>query len=192
MTKLPHKKIETERLILQPYMVQNYRAVFQLIQKNKPRLIHSFPNMLSATETEAATKDFVQQKIFDWNKNKSFAYHLLLKENHQLVGHFNIKDIDWKNKECELAYFIDVDFEKKGYVSEAIHKILRLAFLFLEMQHVTARVVTSNLASQRVLQKNGMQYEGTFYNAYTTYDLQLVDTYRYGISKDDFLKTATT
>src|SRR6218665_1137035 len=103
MIKLLKKNIETERLVLQPYQVKYYKDVFALIHKNKTRLTHSFPNMLKATETQDATQDYVQQKIFDWNKNKAFAYMIFHKETQQLIGHFNLKDIDWKKNECELA-----------------------------------------------------------------------------------------
>ena len=107
MIKLPQKNIETNRFILTPYQVKLYKEIFALIQKNKTRLVHSFPNMLKATETEMATKDYAQQKIFDWNKNKAFAFMVFLKAENTLIGHFNWKDIDWKKNECELAYFID-------------------------------------------------------------------------------------
>ena len=66
--KIPRKDITTDRLLLKPYDIKFFLEVFQLIQKNKLRLVHSFPNLLRATETLENTKDFVQHKIFDWNK----------------------------------------------------------------------------------------------------------------------------
>ncbi|HNK74643.1 MAG TPA: GNAT family protein [Chitinophagales bacterium] len=188
MTKLPKKIIETERLLLQPYHINLYKEVYVLIQKNKARLTHSFPNMLKATQTMENTKDYVQQKSFDWNNNKAFAYLLIDKNSQALIGHFNIKDIDWKKKEAELAYFIDIDYEKKGLITEAMQLIIRLCFTYLPFEHIFARIVIDNLSSQKVVEKSGLKYEGAFYNAYTTYDNMTVDTYRYGISKNDYIK----
>lgn len=186
MIKLHKKNIETARLMLQPYHIKYYSAVFSLISKNKPRLTHSFPNLLKATETADATKDYVQQKMFDWNKNKAFAFMIFYKETQQLIGHFNLKDIDWKAHQCELAYFIDEDFEKSGLISEALNSLLQVCFHEIKLNRVIARIVTTNVPSQKVAEKSGLKYEGAFYKDYTTYDNKIVDTYRYGISKEEF------
>ena len=185
MTKLHKRTIETERLLLQPYVMKFAEPVFHLIQKNKPRLIHSFPKLLSATETAEDTRDFVQQKIFDWNKNKAFGFMLFGKNSHELIGHLNIKDLEWKTRKCELAYFIDEDVARQGLMEEAIRQMLKVCFDELHLEHVMARIVTSNTASIKLVEKCGLKYEGTFYKDYMTYDQQVVDTYRYGISRED-------
>lgn len=184
--KLQRKEIPTERLLLKPYDIKFYQDIFQLIQKNKNRLVHSFPNLLRATETLENTKDFVQHKIFDWNKDKAYAFMVVDKNTNQLIGHINIKDIDWKKNQTELSYFIDEDFERKGLTTEAIQKIIRLCFIVLQFDRVFVRIVTSNIASQKTIENAGLKYEGAFYQDYTTYDNQIVDTYCYGISKEEF------
>lgn len=188
MIKLHRRIIETGRLYLQPYALKYTESLFHLIQKNKSGLIHSFPKLLRATETPEMTKDFVQQKIFDWNKNKAYALLLFNKENHQLIGHLNIKDTDWKLLQCELAYFIDNDFKKQGLITEALNCSLKICFDELKFKHVFARIVTTNIASVKVAEKAGLKYEGAFYKDYTTYDNKIVDTYRYGILKEDFAR----
>ncbi len=184
--KIPRKDITTDRLLLKPYDIKFFLEVFQLIQKNKLRLVHSFPNLLRATETLENTKDFVQHKIFDWNKDRAYGFMILDKNTNQLIGHINIKDIDWKKNQTELSYFIDVDMERKGLMTEAIQKIIRLCFIVIQFERVFVRIVTTNIASQKTIEKAGLKYEGAFYQDYTTYDNQIVDTYCYGISKEEF------
>ena len=77
MIKFQRSILETERLFLKPYDIKLYNDVYHLIQKNKLRLVYSFPLLLRATETEIATKDYVQQKIFDWNNNKAYGLSLI-------------------------------------------------------------------------------------------------------------------
>lgn len=186
MHRLQKRTIETNRLLLQPYALKYYKDVYHLIHKNKPRLTHSFPNLLAATETLESTKNFVQQKIFDWNRNRAFGFMIFLKEGNQLIGHFNLKDFDWKTRKCELAYFIDEDFFQQGLTTEALRQLLAVCFDEMQLARVMARIVTTNIASQKLLEKAGLKYEGAFYKDYTTYDKKVVDTYRYGISKEDF------
>ncbi|MFN8295968.1 MAG: GNAT family protein [Chitinophagales bacterium] len=188
MIKFQRKNIETKRLLLQPYSLKYFKEVYYLIQKNKIRLVHSFPNLLKATETLENTKEYVQQKIFDWNRNKAYGFHIFDKTSYQLIGHFNLKDIDWKAGQCELAYFIDEDFAKNGLITEAMNELLKQCFTEIRFKRVVARIVTTNIASQKVAEKSGLKYEGAFYNDYTTYDNLIVDTYRYGISVEDFEK----
>lgn len=188
MSKLHKRTIETGQLLLQPYTLKYADALFRLIQENKLRLLHSFPKLLSATETPEATRDYVQQKIFDWNRNRAFGFLVLRKEDGALIGHFNIKDLDWKARQGELAYFIDASMEGKGLMSEAIQCMLKLCFEELQLERVVARIVTSNASSIKLAERAGLRYEGTFYRDYTTYDRQIVDTYRYGISREEFLK----
>ena len=186
MIKFQRSILETERLFLKQYDIKLYNDVYHLIQKNKLRLVHSFPLLLRATETEIATKDYVQQKIFDWNNNKAYGFMLFDKPTQQLIGHFNLKDIDWKKNQCELAYFIDANFENQGLVTEAMINLLRIGFEKINFNRIFARIVTTNIASQKVVEKAGLKYEGAFYQDYTTYDNQIVDTYCYGISKEEF------
>jgi RimJ/RimL family protein N-acetyltransferase len=189
MLKLQRKNMETERLILQPYAMHHHHEVFRLIGNNRPDLVHSFPKLLAATETLHATRDYVQHKIFDWNKNKSFCCHIFLKETGTLIGHFNIKDIRWKQPQCELSYFIDRCYQRQGLAGEALRRVLQVCFSQLHMRHVSVRIVPANTASRRLAERSGLQYEGTFYNDYRTYDRQTVDTYRYGITQEDFKRS---
>lgn len=188
MIKLNKKNLETDRLILLPYNIIYFEEVFRLISSNKPRLIQSFPKLLKANETLSNSKDYVQQKIFDWNNNKAFAFMISDKGNQNLIGHFNIKDIDWKKKQAELSYFIDGKMEKRGLTTEALQKILSICFLTLKMKNVFSRIVSTNVASQKVAEKSGLKYEGTYYQDYITYDNKVVDTYKYGISEEDFFR----
>jgi len=188
MIKFQRRNIETERMLLMPYNTKHYKEIFLLIQKNKTRLIHSFPNLLKATETIENTKDYVQQKMFDWNNNRAYGFMMTDKTNHQIIGHFNLKDIDWKARQCELAYFIDEDMEGKGLTTEALNALLQRCFLEIGFNRVFARIVTTNIPSQKVVEKSGLKYEGAFFQDYTTYDNKVVDTYRYGISKEEFEK----
>jgi RimJ/RimL family protein N-acetyltransferase len=69
-----------------------------------------------------------------------------------------------------------------------MNELLKKCFIEIRFKRVVARIVTTNIASQKVVEKSGLKYEGAFYNDYTTYDNLTVDTYRYGISVEDFEK----
>jgi ribosomal-protein-alanine N-acetyltransferase len=186
MNKPPNRPIETERLLLQPYALNYSASFFELIQDNRAILAESFPLLLSSTATIPDTKDFIQQRIFDWNKNKAFGFFFFLKEKEPLIGYLNIKDIDWKTAKGEIAYFIDRDYYQQGLATEALRELLHICFEELELSHVQARVSTINIPSIKLLEKVGLQYEGTFHKDFITYHKEAIDTYRYGISKESY------
>jgi ribosomal-protein-alanine N-acetyltransferase len=186
--KFQRRTLETGSLFLLPYDIKFYIEVFDLIQKNKERLQDDFHRLLRSTETLTTTKDYVQNKMFDWNKNKSQTFHVFEKKSNLLIGHFNIKDIDWKKKQAELSYFIDVTYEKKGLMSEALLDIEKYCFKDLQLQHIIVRILSSNIPSVKLVEKCGFKYEGAFFKETSFHNNQISDTHQYGISKDDFDK----
>ncbi len=189
MIKFPRRIIETERIQLYPYTLKYYEPVYRLVQNNKARLIDSFPNLLRSTETEMDTREFVRRKINDWNKNKTYALMIVYRPNQELIGHFNLKDIDWKAGVGEIAYFIDVGFEGQGLATEAIRCMLTVCFEEIGLNHVFARIVSDNIASRKAAEKSGLKYEGTFLKSQIMLDNTMVETHRYGLSREDYFRS---
>ena len=149
-------------------------------------LVSSFPQMLAATRNREETKEYVQAKIRMWNKNEGLAF--LIYRGNELAGHFNLKDIDWKIPKAEIAYWIDASLRRQGWMTDVIRKMLQFGFESIKMERIIAKIVTTNIASERVLQKAGLKYEGTFHKDYRTYDNRIVDTHVYALTKEDYLR----
>ena len=60
-----------------------------------------------------------------------------------------------------MGYWIGKPYWNHGYCTEAAQTLLRYAFDVLHLNRVQARHMTKNPTSGRVMQKAGMQYEGT-------------------------------
>jgi ribosomal-protein-alanine N-acetyltransferase len=182
--KIERRQIVVDQLVLKPYHPGVEDDLFALIRENLSDLTPGFPQMLAATRTKEETKEYVQAKIRQWNKNQALAFLICREE--ELVGHFNLKDIDWKVLKLELAYWIDASLRGNGLMTDVIRKMVLFGFEGLGMERIFARVVTSNIASERVLQKAGLKYEGTFIKDYRTFDNRIVDTHVYALTKQDF------
>lgn len=61
---------------------------------------------------------------------------------------------------ADLSYQIDKEYWNKGYMTEAVSAVLRFAWDRLELHRVQATVHPENIASLRVLTKNGFRQEG--------------------------------
>ena len=57
------------------------------------------------------------------------------------------------------------EYTNKGIATEAVKQICTIAFKVLSLEHITANVFQPNIASMRVLLKNGFKYKGAIPNA---------------------------
>ena len=60
----------------------------------------------------------------------------------------------------DLGYLVDAGHCGRGYATEAVHQLLRIAFGELRLHRVQAAVMPSNTASLHVLARTGFREEG--------------------------------
>jgi RimJ/RimL family protein N-acetyltransferase len=83
--------------------------------------------------------------------------------NGEAVGGIGIHpQLDIQRKNAELGYWLGEPFWGKGIMSEAIQQIVAFAFNTYDIDRIFARPFGSNLASQRILEKNHFQLEARF------------------------------
>ncbi len=82
------------------------------------------------------------------------------------------------------GYALNRRFWGQGYMTEAARAIFAYEFTVLGTRRIFAECETPNTASERVMQKSGMIYEGTFYNA--DFEGNWAMRHRYAISKQDW------
>jgi RimJ/RimL family protein N-acetyltransferase len=61
----------------------------------------------------------------------------------------------------ELGYWLGEPFWGQGLMGEACHAVVAYSFAHHSPQRIQARVIAGNMASVRVLEKIGFDYEGT-------------------------------
>jgi len=82
--------------------------------------------------------------------------------NGEIVGCISVEK---KDDDAEIGYMILNDYSNKGIGTEAVKQICPIAFKVLSLEQITANVFHPNIASIRVLQKNGFKYKGAIPNA---------------------------
>jgi ribosomal-protein-alanine N-acetyltransferase len=186
LKKYPEKSIIVIQhdLYICPYQKGYESVFFNLVQKNIIRLRDGFPDLFKKINTIEDTMLYFEEKIKLWNQNKEYAYLIFM--NDILIGHFNIKDINWNKSSVELSYWIDVDYEKKGIIYTIISHRKDFIFNQLSISKIFARCDVNNKKSEQVMLKCGMQYEGTLHQNYLSWDNKPIDTYLYSIEKQKY------
>jgi RimJ/RimL family protein N-acetyltransferase len=84
-----------------------------------------------------------------------------------VIGHCGLVHI-LGQEEVELIYALGKNHWSKGYATDAAQAVLDYAFDTLQLNHVIALAMPQNSASQRVMQKIGMVYQGISSDYYNT------------------------
>ena len=101
----------------------------------------------------------------------------------EYVGNISVevKD-DVYIKDAEIGYLLLSKTWSKGIMTEAVNQICNIAFSQLDIVRITGLVYKPNVASQRVLEKNGFALEGIMKNAVfknnNIYDLCVYGKYK--------------
>lgn len=85
---------------------------------------------------------------------------------------------------AELGYFIGEPYWNKGIASVVVERILQFGWEELKLQRIFASVFAHNLASARILEKNGFQREGIRIKGIFKNN-EYLDEYLFGILNPD-------
>ena len=106
----------------------------------------------------------------------------------QSVGGIGIHPQDDIHKRnAELGYWLAEPFWGLGIISDAIKEMVNFAFETYEIDRVFARPFGTNIASQRVLEKNGFILEGKFEKVLVK-NGELLDELIYSIRRENWRK----
>ncbi len=98
----------------------------------------------------------------------------------KIVGNVTIEPKeDIYCKDTELGYLLDTAYWSKGIMTEAVRQICEIAFSKLDIERITAYICSVNIASQRVVTKNGFELEGVMKRAVYK-DGNICDLHIYG------------
>ena len=79
----------------------------------------------------------------------------------KIVGNITVEQkSDVYCKDGEIGYLLLTEYWSKGIMTEAVCQICDVAFSELDIVRITGLVYAPNVASQRVLEKNGFVREG--------------------------------
>ena len=91
-------------------------------------------------------------------ENHDTYMHLIRDSQGMMVGRINLSVLGSDRKTAELGYRIGENVTNLGYASEAVKLILDKAFNTYGLNKIIAGTARDNLASKRVLLKNGFTF----------------------------------
>jgi RimJ/RimL family protein N-acetyltransferase len=144
--------LETTRLTLQPTLVADAPALFQLLKD---------PTMYTFTGADPPVRvEELRQRITRWESRKSadgaetwLNWTVRLKADDSVIGHMQTS---LRAENAELAWVVGIPFQGQGYAKEAVQAIASFLRSNLSVRKFTASIHPQHAASQAVARSIGL------------------------------------
>ena len=158
--------LETARLILRPFVQSDLDALAEIFGDHRVMRYLPAGQGISRERTQVALSRYIES----WETRGHGLNAVIEKTNQKLIGHCGLVRLEY-TEEIELAYGYAHSHWGQGYATEAARATVAFGFDLLGLKQIVAIVVPENTASQRVLEKLGMQYvrQASFYNLNVRY-----------------------
>lgn len=177
--------METQRMVLRDYRHEDQAAYFQL--KSDPETMYYLGDIQLFTE-EAGKKDFAAVlEDRDSRKRRFYFFHMELKESGEQVGSigYTVTDETPVGNLVGLGYFSYPKFWGKGYVTEALKRVVEFAFAENNVYRISTGCLAENAGSERVMQKCGFIKEAEHID-YEWHDGKLKTRLEYRLLKPEW------
>jgi ribosomal-protein-alanine N-acetyltransferase len=113
----------------------------------------------SAPETLQETEPRYHSAITRWIEGQAFTFIVVEKKTNQRAGMIEIRKTEME-RVWDIGYWTHPAKQNKGLMTNAVKLIIEFGFKRLGAEKIEAKYATWNLASEKVLEKNGMVKAG--------------------------------
>jgi [ribosomal protein S5]-alanine N-acetyltransferase len=148
--------LPTERLILRKVSVDDRDAIFAWAKDPEVTRYGSW----GAHRTPHDTETFIESCVDQYHSEGLGPWAIELRETNTVIGTCGFGYLNRQDRCGGIGYFLARPHWGKGHATEAVFAVLRFGFGALALNRIEARCMPENTASERVMQKVGMKFEG--------------------------------
>lgn len=154
--------IETERLIIKPL---SYLQLLKYIQTDNSLETELNLNETSRTispELKEALEQTILPHVADASKNYLYStlWTVISKADNKMVGDLCFVGEPNPNGEIEIGYGTYDEFQRRGFMTEAVGSMIEWAKQQPDLKAITASTDKTNVASYTILEKNNFEKTG--------------------------------
>jgi [ribosomal protein S5]-alanine N-acetyltransferase len=148
--------LETERLRLRPFTAADAAAVRRLagapeVAATTLGIPHPYP--------EGAAEAWIAGHPAAAAEGRTFAWAVVRRTDEEVLGAVTCGVVP-AHARAELGYWLGVGHWNRGYMTEAVRRIVAFGLAELGLHRIGARALLRNPGSWRVMEKVGMAREG--------------------------------
>lgn len=153
---------ETERLVLKTLSLDEASLLQDYLERNRAFLEEWEPKREDGFFRIDNIRNIIKSE-YEVNKNKNgLSLYILKKGENRIIGNIKLNNIVYGVfLSCFTGYKLDKNEQRKGYMTEALREMVRIAFEEYKLHRIEANIMPRNKASIRVVEKSGFVNEGT-------------------------------
>lgn len=174
------KRLETERLILRPWRVEDAEDLYVYASTPKVGPMAGWKPHENFEESKKILAMFMKEED---------TWALELKETHHVIGSVGLHESKRAgfSYDREIGYVISEDCWGQGLAVEAVKAVLAYAFDELEMETLLAAHFSFNSQSKRVIEKLGFEHQMHLAEACVRFDGVVLDDEIYSMTREQYL-----
>lgn len=148
-------KLETERLILRKFKVEDAAEVFKNWTSDDE--VAKFVRW-STHESVEDTKEWLSEEEKNYANNNYYTWGIELKKTGELIGSISGVFKQEGDERCEIGYAIGKEYWNNGYTTEALKCVMNYLINDIGIKKFICIHAKQNPASGVVMQKVGFKY----------------------------------
>lgn len=154
-------RLVTERLFLIPPSLELLSEISDYFIRNRKFLAPWRPFTEADFFTIEHQDKMLRDELSSINQGKMLKFWLQHKSDRKVIGQICFSQIiRGPFQSCYLGYSLDKDYLSQGFMTEALHEAVRIAFDEEILHRIEANIMPRNTASIRVVEKLGFKDEG--------------------------------
>lgn len=158
--------LETKRLYLREMNQDDFQSLSQILQDEETMYAYN------GSFDDKETQEWLDRQIQRYQKYGIGLWAMVLKDNDEMIGQCGLTWQLWKEKEVlEIGYLLQKHYWHQGYAIEAAQACKDYAFVRLNADEVFSIIRDTNIPSQNVALRNGMNVIDTWIKHYRGIDM---------------------
>jgi len=152
----PFPVLTTERLVLRRVTLNDDKELFFL--RSDEGMNKYVGNQLAKTIDDV--RAWIRKIDTIINTDEGIYWGVTLKEDDRVVGGFCYWNWEKEQEKAEIGFSIHPQHQNKGLMQEVLQVGLKFGFAYMGLRIIEAYTHPENVASIKVLEKNGFMFKG--------------------------------
>jgi len=176
--------LEGSRVRLRPYRPEDAPALWVAIQESREHLAPWLPWVPDYHSPDDA-RAYIARARDRWLLREDLAVGIF-RHDGSFLGGSGLHRMNWTRRTFEIGYWIRKTAEGRGYVTETVQVLTRMAFDHLQANRAEIRMDPENVRSRRVAERLGFVLEGTLRRVGPERDGRLTDRHVFALIPEDY------
>ena len=154
-------RYETDRLVLRSISRRDAPLLLDYLSRNRDFLAGWEPIREESYYTPESVAEIIRSEHADHRRKSALKLHISKKGERRIIGYIGLSNIvRGAFLSCFVGCRLDSAEINRGYTTEALGEVIRIAFGSMGLHRIEANIMPSSVRSRRVVEKLGFTLEG--------------------------------